>query len=172
MIKCPKTFDDEERWITLALLAYIIKSDAQMMGLEINYFKDEISEAFGIDEGELAYFDEIMGRRFDPRDFDKIDAPDDKIAAKHILKEAMRLSLVDGDYSSNEKSIMTRWAEKCELGPSFVDDLETYVRMKVGGGAVDSDLTAKVDEMGEDLLNKPEPCEHTHRFFSEAQSSP
>lgn len=153
MIKCPVKLSDDDRWIALSLLAYIIKSDTQMMSLEIVYFKEEISKALEIDSSELEYFDEIMNREFDPTDFDKIGIPSDKIIAKHILKEAMHLSLVDGEYSSDEKAIIVRWAEKNELDSSFIENLVSYVRLVAQGDAVDDNVMQEAEKAAEILLN-------------------
>lgn len=153
MIKCPKTLSDDDRWIALSLLAFIIKSDTQMMTREIVYFREVISKALGIDSSELAYFDEIMNREFNPSDFAKIGRPSDRIVAKHILKEAMHLSLVDGDYSSQEKAILIKWAEKNQLDPTFIDSLEAYVRLVSRGNDIDDEAMQEAEKAAEILLN-------------------
>jgi len=170
MIKCPKAFNDDDKWIALSLLSFLIKSDAEMKSLEIKYFKGEISEALGTDSSELEYFDELMGRPFNPDDFEKIDTPADKVIAKHILKEALRLSLADGDYSSDEKEILRKWADKNDLGVFFLEDLETYITQAVKADEIEEDLLKKLNETGEDLLNTETSSEETHNFFSKMRT--
>ena len=124
-----------------------------MMTREITYFREVISKTLGIDSSELAYFDEIMNREFNPSNFDKISIPTDKVIAKHILKEAMHLSLVDGDYSSEEKAILVKWADKNQLDPTFIDSLESYVRLVSQGNDIDDEAMQEAEKAAEILLN-------------------
>jgi len=153
MIKCPKKLSFDDRWIALSLLAHIIKSDTQMMSREITYLKEEISGSLGIDSSELSYFDELMNRDFNPADIDKIDASSDPVIAKHILKEALHLCLVDGNYSGEEKAILVAWAGKNGLGPSFIAELEPYIRLCAQGDGIDAEELQKATEAAEALLN-------------------
>jgi len=153
MIDCPVELDEDDRWTALSLLAYIIQSDTQLMSLEIAYFKEEISKTLGIDSSELSYFDVMMSREFRPENFNKIDAASDVIVAKHILKEAMRLSFVDGEYSPDEKATIVKWADMNGLEPSFVDDLEGYVRLMSKEKEMDERALEEANEMGKALLN-------------------
>ena len=166
MVSCPKPLNDEDKWIALCLLSFLIKSDAEMRSLEVDYFKGQISEALGADSMELEYFEELMCRPFDPDDFEIIDTPQDKVVAKHILKEAMRLSLADGDYSSYEKDALRTWAEKNDLEEFFLDDLETYMSCKIRRGRRARVPADQLEKMGEDLLNSERSSAETHSFFS------
>ena len=123
------------------------------MSHEITYFKEEISESLGIDSSELSYFDELMNRDFNPKDIDKVDIPSDPVIAKHLLKDALRLSLVDGDYSSAEKAIIVDWAERNGLDASFIPELETYIRLCAQGDAVAVAEMRKAAAAAEILLN-------------------
>ncbi len=94
----------------------------------------------------------------------------DKVIAKHILKEAMRLSLADGDYSSDEKETLQKWADKNDLGASFLEDLETYITQAVKEDELEADLLSRLNEMGEDLLNSETSSEKTHTLFSKLKT--
>jgi len=154
MIKCPKKLNFDDRWIALSLIAHLIKSDDQMMSLEIRHFKDDISQALGIESDELTYFDELMNREYDPADLDKIGPASDAVVAKHIIKEALHLSMADGDYSDDEKQIIVKWAEKNGLDAAFIGQLEGYVRLVTKGEDVGSDAMREAEEAAEALLNR------------------
>ena len=82
----------------------------------------------------------------------------------------MHLSLVDGDYSSDEKEIISKWAAKNDLEPFFVEDLETYIMQSIKTDKTEEDLLNKLNEMGEDLLNTETSSEETHNFFSKMRT--
>ena len=100
-----------------------------------------------------------MNREFDQGDFDKINIPENKIIAKHIMKEAIALSFIDGDYSKDEQDIIRKWALKNGFEESFVEALEIYVMVSAG-----------LDKMGEDLLNTHPSSVEAHNYFKKLQS--
>jgi len=157
MIECPEKFGDDDKWIAMSLLAFIIKTDTQMKSLEIDFLKKRLSSI--LDSGDLRYFEELMHREFDQNYIDKIDIPKNKIIAKYILKEAIALGYIDGDYSPEEQDIVKRWAAKNGFDESFVEDLETYVK-----------ATSELDKIGDDLLNNDSPNDETHNFLQKLQS--
>ena len=156
MIECPVKFGDDDKWIAMSLLAFIIKTDTQIQSLEIDFLKERLSSI--LDSGDLRYLDELMQRDFDQDYIEKIDIPNNKIIAKYILKEAITLGFVDGDYSEEEQVIVRSWAAKNGFDESFVEDLETYVK-----------AISKLDKIGDDLLNNDPPNDETHNFLQKLQ---